>query len=64
MVGGVVAILALMYFAGKFHKVSPTVDAKFKQHPKLDVLWTLVPIVMLMLMLWPASKLLLQHFYS
>ena len=45
MVGVIVAILALVYFAGKFHKVPPIIDTKYKQHPKLDVLWTLVPVV-------------------
>ena len=57
---GVIVFGAMIYAMVKFRKSNGAVAAKFTHNSTMEAIWTVVPIVILIVMAWPATKLLVD----
>jgi cytochrome c oxidase subunit 2 len=57
---GVVVFSVMFYSLMKHRKSSGRPPATFHAHPKLEVLWAIVPFLILVVMAFPATKVLMQ----
>jgi len=57
---GVVVFGAMIYAMVKFRKSNGAVPAKFSHNSTMEAIWTVVPIIILVVMAWPATKLLVD----
>ena len=57
---GVVVFGAMIYAMFAFRKSRGAVAAKWSHNTTMEVIWTVVPIVILIVMAWPATKLLVD----
>lgn len=60
-VGIGVVVFGIMFFSMIFHRKSRGAKASnFHESTKLEVLWTVIPIFILVMMAWPATKTLIE----
>lgn len=57
---GIVVFGAMIYAMLKFRKSKGVVPAQFSHNSTLEAIWTVVPIIILVVMAWPATKLLVD----
>ena len=57
---GVVVFGAMIYAMVKFRKSKGAVAAQFSHNSTMEAIWTVLPIVILVVMAWPATKLLVD----
>lgn len=59
---GVLVFAALFYAVFKFRKSKGAVAAQFSHNTKAEVIWTVIPIVILVVMAWPATAKLIAMY--
>ena len=52
---GLVVFIAMGYAIFAFRKSKGAVAAKWSHHTGLEVLWTVIPVILLVIMAWPAT---------
>ncbi len=57
---GVIVFGAMIYAMFKFRKSRGVVPATFTHNTRLEAVWTVIPILILIVMAWPATKLLVD----
>ncbi|WP_300618309.1 cytochrome c oxidase subunit II [Dokdonella sp.] len=57
---GIVVFGAMIYAMVKFRKSKGVVPATFTHNSTLEAIWTIIPIIILVAMAWPATKLLVD----
>jgi cytochrome c oxidase subunit 2 len=57
---GIVVFGAMIYAMVKFRKSNGAVAAKFSHNSTMEAIWTVLPIIILVVMAWPATKLLVD----
>ncbi len=57
---GIIVFGAMIYAMVKFRKSKGVVPAKFTHNSTLEAVWTVIPIIVLIAMAWPATKLLVD----
>ncbi len=57
---GAIVFGAMIYAMFKFRKSRGVVPATFTHNTKLEAVWTIVPIIILIAMAWPATRLLID----
>ena len=59
---GVVVFAAMGYAMFAFRKSKGAVAAKWSHHTGLEVLWTVIPVILLVIMAWPATTKLIAMY--
>ena len=59
---GLVVFLAMGYAIFAFRKSKGAVAAKWSHHTGLEVLWTVIPVILLVVMAWPATTKLIAMY--
>ncbi|QDW66586.1 cytochrome c oxidase subunit II [Luteimonas granuli] len=59
---GLVVFLAMGYAIFAFRKSRGAVAAKWSHHTGLEVLWTVIPVILLVVMAWPATTKLIAMY--
>ncbi len=59
---GVVVFAAMGYAMFAFRKSKGAVAAKWSHHTGLEVLWTVIPVILLVIMAWPATAKLIAMY--
>jgi cytochrome c oxidase subunit II len=57
---GIVVFGAMFYAMFKFRKSKGAVPAKFSHNTTAEVIWTVIPVAILLVMAWPATKTLVK----
>ncbi|MBD7987658.1 cytochrome c oxidase subunit II [Luteimonas sp. Sa2BVA3] len=59
---GLVVFIAMGYAMFAFRKSKGAVAAKWSHHTGLEVLWTVIPVILLVIMAWPATSKLIAMY--
>lgn len=57
---GVIVFGAMIYAMVRFRKSKGAVAAQFTHNSTMEAIWTVIPVVILIVMAWPATKLLID----
>src|SRR5688572_13219612 len=59
---GVLVFGALFYAIFKFRKSKGAVAATFSHNTKAEIIWTVIPVIILVVMAWPATANLIKFY--